>query len=127
MNCWPKRPAKIPSFAPHGIEAVAGVAPTLAADAVLTGLSDPEAAVRYSACLAAGQLRLKAAYAPLLAMLHDPDRRVQVAERFALHKLGDTRFSHDFELFTVDKDPNVPRLGGAAPGVAGGAFGGETA
>jgi len=63
--------------------------------------------VRFSACMAAGQLRLKPAYIPLLAMMHDPDGRVQVAQRFALHRLGDTRFSRDLEHFASDTDPTL--------------------
>jgi len=91
----------------NAVEALANVAPDLAAPAVLAALSDSEPAVRFSACMAAGQLRLKTAYPPLLAMMHDTDRRVQVAQRYALHKLGDMRFSHDFERFAVDPDANV--------------------
>ncbi len=96
-----------PSLAAHAIEAISQVAPELAGRPVLSRLSDPSALVRFSAIIAAGQIKLSEAHQPLLDHLQDSDVRVQVAVRYALHRLGDTRYSHDLEKFSIDGDPAV--------------------
>jgi HEAT repeat protein len=79
-----------------------------ASDAALKGLTDPDAAVRFSACMAVGQLQLDAAH-DMLVQMHDidPSPVVQVGIRFALHRLGDTRFSHDLETYAKDANPQI--------------------
>jgi HEAT repeat protein len=52
-------------------------------------------------------MKLVDAYKPLLAMVDDPDPRVQAGVRFALHRLGDTRLSHDLEHLAASADPHV--------------------
>ena len=69
---------------------------------VLSGLGDGHEVVRFAAAMAAGKLRLRDAYRPLLRLVNDPDVRVRVGVRYALHRLGDTRFSHDLERTAQD-------------------------
>lgn len=72
-------------------------------------LDDPEPGVRFAAAMMAGELGLKEAYPVLRSKLEDPDANVGVAVRFALHKLGDTRRSHDLEDLARSTDPRVRR------------------
>jgi HEAT repeat protein len=76
-------------------------------DAIVAALSDHSALVRFSACMAAGTLRLPDARPALLDLVNDPDKHVQIGARFALHRLGDKRLSHDFEKYARDFDPHV--------------------
>lgn len=76
--------------------------PAAARQMILSGLGDSHDIVRFAAAMAAGKLRLREAYKPLLALVHDPDVRVRVGVRYALHRLGDTRFSHDLERTAQD-------------------------
>ncbi|MGA3065724.1 MAG: HEAT repeat domain-containing protein [Tepidisphaeraceae bacterium] len=96
-----------PFLRSNALEALSENAPDSAPRPVLDALSDPEASVRFAACVAAGRLRIKLAYQPLLAMVEDPDLRVQAAVRFALHRLGDTRLSHQLETLAANPDPHV--------------------
>ena len=75
-----------------------------AREMVLRGLGDGNALVRFAAAMAAGQMRLRDAYRPLLKLVHDDDVRVRIGVRYALHRMGDTRFSHDLERTAQDPD-----------------------
>ncbi len=76
-------------------------------------LGDPAPIVRFAAALAAGEMKLEEARAPLKRMLQDADRSVQVAARFAQHRLGDFSHSHDLEAYAQDDDPvEGPRVRG---------------
>lgn len=68
---------------------------------ILRGLDDEKPVVRFAAAMAAGQVRLGSARDRLLEMVNDPDTGIQIAVRFALHRLGITRYSHDFEKYAV--------------------------
>lgn len=81
----------------HAIEAIQKTRGGEGADRILQGLDDDKSVVRFASALAAGQLGLQQAKPKLLGMVNDPSASVQVAVRFALHKLGDTRRSHDLE------------------------------
>lgn len=74
---------------------------------VLKAMGDPSPVVRFAACMAAGEMRLKPAYASLLKLASDPDTAVKLGARFGLHQLGDKRLSHDFETYAVDTDPSI--------------------
>jgi HEAT repeat protein len=91
----------------NAIEALSRVDPNDAQEPILKGLSDPAPSVRYTAAIAAGELKIKLAYTPLLAMVKDGSLQVQVAVRFALHMLGDTRLSHELEKYARDFDSKV--------------------
>jgi HEAT repeat protein len=91
----------------NAIEALSDVDPADAGPVVLKELSNKQASVRFAAAVAAGQIKLVDAYQPLLTMVDDPDLRVQAGVRFALHRLGDTRLSHDLERLAGNPDPHV--------------------
>lgn len=71
---------------------------------IIAALDDPSGLVRKSAALAVGELRLAAALPKLQQMVQTEDSRVNVAVKFALHRLGDTTHSHDFEDYARDPD-----------------------
>src|SRR2546421_4101825 len=57
--------------------------------------------------MAAGERQLAEARQGLLGMVDDPDRNVDIAVRFALHKLGITDYSHDLEDMARSDEPGV--------------------
>lgn len=75
-----------------------------ARQAIVDGLNDSASVVRFASAMAAGELRIADAKPRLLEMIDDRSRSVQVAVRFALHRLGDTRLSHDLEKSARDPD-----------------------
>ena len=82
----------------------------LGADArkeIIGKLEDPSPVVRFAAAMATGQLRLEEAHDKLLELANDPDTAVQIGARFALHRIGDVRYSHDLEKYARDNDPQV--------------------
>jgi HEAT repeat protein len=91
----------------HAIEAISDVDPVNAAPIVLKGLTDTQPSVRFAAAMAAGKMKLLEAYRPLLAMADDPNQQVEIGVRFALHRLGDTRLSHELEQFAASPDPHI--------------------
>jgi HEAT repeat protein len=74
---------------------------------IVDALKDGQPVVRFAAAMAAGELKLAEAKPSLLRMVNDHDLSVQVAVRFALHRLGYTRHSHDLEKTAVNYDPAV--------------------
>lgn len=74
---------------------------------ILSALNSTDPQERFAAALAAGQVQLRDAYPALLQSADDPNVRVQVAARYALHRLGDTRRSHDLEDLARDPDASV--------------------
>ncbi|MGH7214565.1 MAG: HEAT repeat domain-containing protein, partial [Tepidisphaeraceae bacterium] len=61
----------------------------------------------FASAMSAGDLRLAEAKPRLLKMLDDASPHVRIGVRYALHKLGDTRFTRDLEKTAVDADPRV--------------------
>lgn len=76
---------------------------------ILRGLDDKEPYVRFAAAMAAGTAKLSAAKPKLLSMVDQDDMNVRIGVRYALHKLGDTTHSHDFERYSTDLNPVVRR------------------
>jgi HEAT repeat protein len=97
-----------PTLRSEAIEALQNASPPDAIDVAIKALKDPDPFVRFAACMAVGKLRIQQARDQLLGM-HDRDdsRIVQVGVRFALHRLGDIRYSHDLEAFARDPSPEV--------------------
>jgi len=91
----------------HAIEAISLTRSVAQAPEIIRCLSDGESSVRYAAALAAGQLRLADARTALLAIAEDPDEKVRVVVRYALHRLGDNHLSHQLEKMSQDTDPAV--------------------
>ena len=76
-------------------------------DDIIKALLDTDAHVRFTAVMAAGDLKLAAAKETILRLVDDDDRQVRIAVRYTLHKLGDYRYSHDLEKMAVDSDMQV--------------------
>ena len=91
----------------HAIEAMRLTTPARFEREIIAGLTDPAPVARIAAAMAAGELKLSAAHPTLLTMVGDEDDSVQIATRFALHRLGDTRFSRDLELFVQSDKARV--------------------
>jgi HEAT repeat protein len=96
----------------HCLEAVAEVAETDPhgpdyTPAVLAAFGDSSELVRFSAALTIGRLKIKSAHRLLLADLLDPSFKVRVADHYALHMLGDKRYSHDLEAYSKNPDATV--------------------
>lgn len=79
------------------------------AAAIVTALDDPRGPVRYSAALAAGELKQPDARPALLKIADEPNRHHRIAAIYALHRLGDTRQSHDLEKFALSTDAGIRR------------------
>jgi len=86
---------------------------------VLNGLEDRNQIVRFAAAFAAGELKLVDVRPQLLNHLSDPDPRVRVAIRFALHKLGDPSRTSDLEGYAQSYDASKGLCSGATAFVLG--------
>lgn len=75
--------------------------------AILGGLDDPAALVRFSACMAAGELRLPQARQGAKRLLDDPYETVRLAAIYLLHRLGDNQYSHTLERTAVSPDMQI--------------------
>jgi HEAT repeat protein len=91
----------------HAIEASRQLFREKAKDDILKGLRDAESVVRFTAAMAIGDIQLVSARDELLKLVSDEDPNVRVAIRYALHRVGDTRFSHDLERYSLDPDVGV--------------------
>jgi HEAT repeat protein len=96
-----------PEVRAHAIETVRLTASQDHAPDIIRGLGDAQPIIRFASALAAGEMRLADAHAPLLAIAEDADESVRVAVRFALHRLGDTHLSHQLEGMARDPNPAV--------------------
>lgn len=96
-----------PTARVHALEGLRRATGEAAAPQVLQALKDGNSMVRFGGAMAAGELRLAAARPMLPPLLNDPDPNVRVAARFALHRLGDTTYSHDLERTALDPDVKV--------------------
>ncbi len=91
----------------HSLEVVKNVKPHDAASIISVGLNDQSSLVRKAAALAAGELREQSVQEKLEPMLESANIQERLAIIYAMHRLGDTRFSHEFEKTAVDPDPHV--------------------
>jgi HEAT repeat protein len=78
---------------------------------LLKCLGDPEPMVRFAASMACGEMRIGEARPALYHLLNDqrqrPDPHVQIGAIFALHRMGDTRFSAGLEQALRSSDEEV--------------------
>jgi len=88
----------------HAVESLERAAPQRGVDWIRNSLTDEHPGVRFAACVALGALRDQESKAPLLRRLGDDDRSVQVAAVFALHRLGDTGYTHLMPNYLLDDD-----------------------
>jgi HEAT repeat protein len=92
----------------HAIEGIKDSLGASGAKEILAALRDPEPAVRFAAAMAAGELRLVYAKPTLQKLLNDDQNsHVQVGVIFALHRLGDTRYSSGLEEALKSRQPDV--------------------
>src|SRR5439155_24981904 len=89
------------------IEAMRDAIPAEAGDTIVKGLTDNSSLVRFAATVAAGELRLAQAHDALLVSSDDVDASVRIGAKFALHRLGDLRQSHDLEATARDPSPRI--------------------
>jgi HEAT repeat protein len=99
--------ASDPILRVHALEGIRDSSASRHQHDILLALKDAERRVRFAGALAAGELRIKEAHEPLLALADDPSENVRVAVRFALHRLGDERLTHDLEGMATDTNPLV--------------------
>jgi len=94
----------------QAVEALSGRASQEGTPWVRSALLDDHPAVRFAACLAAGEARDVGAGAGIAKCLKDPNASVQVAALFARHRLGHTQRSGDLAGYLLhDSDPMVRR------------------
>jgi HEAT repeat protein len=86
----------------HAIEAAQNVIGAKEPSIYLSALNDTAAGIRYAGAMAIGRLQIAQAKPQLLQMVNDGNPLVRVAVRFALHRLGDTTYSKDFETTARD-------------------------
>jgi HEAT repeat protein len=99
--------AQDPILRVHAIEAERESIGAGAKDDYLRALNDTAPVVRYAGAMAVGELQLQAARNAVRAMAEDKNTFVRIGVRFALHRLGDYTYSHDFEHFARDPDPHI--------------------
>src|SRR2546423_1196680 len=73
-----------------------------AAQQIMAALDDPEPVVCFAAAMACGRLHLSDAQPKLLALVDSQNANIRVAVRYALHRLGDTHYSHELETLAAD-------------------------
>ena len=88
----------------HAIEACRQALPVEGRSIILAGISDDVPLVKFSALVAAGELRITDAYRPALPWVKATDKSVSMAAIFCVHRLGDRRFSHEFEKAATNQD-----------------------
>jgi len=91
----------------NAIEAAQDTVGADAQDVIEMGLGDSSPIVRFASAMAAGKLQLKDLHDKLWTLAQDHDVKVQMGARYALHRLGDMRLSHDFEKYARDPNPRV--------------------
>ncbi len=97
-----------PLIRAHAIELIRETSPDEAVPHVLRGLEDGAPVVRFAAALAAGELRVAEAQGPLRQLAEaDADPSIQIAARFALHRLGDTSLSRELEQTARANNPRT--------------------
>ncbi len=96
-----------PVLRAHALEVVKTANLPDAGTLIIAAMDDPSPLVRKAAALAAGELRVTAAKDRLLGALDQAKTPQRMATIFALHRLGDTEYSHEFESTAADPSPYV--------------------
>lgn len=101
--------ANDPVLRAQALEAMSKTRDPDAQEYVAKALADKSGLVRFAGALAAGDLKLKALYPALKKLATDADENVQVASRYALHKLGDATLSQEIAQLGQNPKPGVRR------------------
>jgi HEAT repeat protein len=96
-----------PIIRAQSLEAMSRTRDPSATERAQRALADKEWIVRFAGALAAGDLKLKSLYKPLVAVAFDPNPSVRVAVRYALHQIGDRSLSKDLEALSQNGDSHV--------------------
>jgi HEAT repeat protein len=87
--------ANDPVLRAQALEAMSKTREPDAQQYIAKALADKSGLVRFAGALAAGDLKLAPLYATLKGMANDADLDVQVAVRYALHRLGDASLTQE--------------------------------
>jgi HEAT repeat protein len=90
-----------------------------AAPQFLAALDDSDSTTRFAATIAVGKLRLSAAHDKLLTLAVGVEPSVAVGAIYALHRLGDTRYSHQLEITAISPIATVRADTAVAVGLIG--------
>jgi HEAT repeat protein len=99
----------------HAMETIKDLRLTDADQDVIAALRDRSMLVRSAAAMTVGELQIKAAADQLPELLQaDPDtgnaisvEMERLAAIFAMHRLGNTKYSHEFEKTAFDPEPHI--------------------
>jgi HEAT repeat protein len=86
----------------HAIEAAQNGIGASDPSIYLKGLKDESPGVRFASAMSIGKLQIAQAKEELLQLVNDPNTLVRIGVRYALHRLGDKRYSKDLELTARD-------------------------
>jgi HEAT repeat protein len=81
----------------HAIEAIKETMGTAGRQVYINALKDRSSLVRFAGIMATGDVRLAEAQPLLVPLLTDADPNVQVASIYAMHRIGETKFSVGLE------------------------------
>lgn len=70
-------------------------------------LHDKNPFIRFAGAMAVGDAKIRSLYREVFALRNDSDMDVQVGVRYALHRLGDKRFSDDLAKLTTHPEKSV--------------------
>lgn len=77
---------------------------------IRSALLDDHAGVRFAACMVLGKVQDAGAVSMIRKSLADKNESVRVAAIYALHRLGDTQYTHQLPTFVLtNRDPVVRR------------------
>lgn len=91
----------------HAVEATREALGSGGRAGILKSLSDPEPMVQFAGAMAAGEMRLAEARPLLQKLVNSKNPHVQVGAIFALHRLGDVRYSAGLEEALKSPTPEV--------------------
>lgn len=91
----------------HAIEAARYLPIDSSRELLLKGTADAFSVVRFASLMTAGEIRLPQIAPPATSLVNDPDASVQAAAVFALHRIGDVRYSHKLEEMASHPDRQV--------------------
>jgi len=83
----------------HAVEAAQNALGAQATPVYLAGLKDPSPGVRFASAMSVGMLQIAVAKPVIDQLVNDENPLVQIAVRYALHRLGDKSRSKDLEGF----------------------------
>lgn len=91
----------------HAIEGIRESMGSAGRNVIVEAFVDPAPLVRFAAAMAAGELRLDNVKPLLIKLTEDENPHVQIGAIFALHRLGDKRYSLGLEEALASGDPRV--------------------